>query len=208
MGLAEPRPQRKLVAPTEAVEQVELSRGQRELAVLVLAEERDQAPTERLEVRGRRRAALYEGASPTLAVHAPGEHELGWYLAVELLDALAQLAQLWLVEQAVGQLEHPFDVGLAPPADDPGARLAAQQQVEGVSEHGLAGAGLAGDRREVRAWAQLRPLDQQGRFSIRSSESTPAGLPAPSDGPEARLHPRAQTARVQYERPNLSRRRW
>ena len=104
----------------------------------------------------------YECASPTLGVHAPGEHELGWYLAVELLDALAQLAQLWLVEQAVGQLEHPFDVGLTRPRpDDPGARLAAQQQVEGVSEHGLAGAGLAGDRREVRAWAQLGPLDQQ-----------------------------------------------
>ena len=82
----------------------------------------------------RARAAL--GADPA------GEHDL-----VDVgrrADALAQVRELGLVEQPGGQLEDALDVGLARArADDPRARLAAQQQVERVGEHGLARAGLA-----------------------------------------------------------------
>ena len=53
----QPAAQRELLATAEAVEQVELRRGEREPAVLVLAEERDQPAAERLQVGGRGRAA-------------------------------------------------------------------------------------------------------------------------------------------------------
>ena len=49
----------------------------------------------------------------------------------------------------------------APGPDDLRARLAAHQQVERVGEDGLPGPGLAGDRVQALAEAQLGPLDQQ-----------------------------------------------
>ena len=46
-------------------------------------------------------------------------------------------------------------------ADDPAARAAAQQQIERVGEHRLAGAGLAGEDVQAGAEPELGALDQQ-----------------------------------------------
>ena len=62
----------------------------------------------------------------------------------------------------VGQVEDALDPGLGGAGpDDLRPRLAAHQQVERVGEHGLAGAGLAGDRVQPLPEPQLGPLDQQ-----------------------------------------------
>ncbi len=58
--------QLQMVAPAEAVEQVELRGGQREPPVLVLAEEGDQPAAERREVGGGRGASLHEGSRSSL----------------------------------------------------------------------------------------------------------------------------------------------
>ncbi len=155
---AEAPAQRQLVAAAEAVEQVELGRGEREAAVLVLAEEGDQAAAERLQVGRRGRAALHERARSALGRDPARQDDL----VERVVDALPQLRQLGVVEQPVGQGEHALDVGLARARpDDAGARLAAQQQVERVGEHGLARAGLPGERAQALARAQLGALDQQ-----------------------------------------------
>jgi hypothetical protein len=96
VGGRERRAEVELVAPAEAVQQVELRRRQRQPPVLVLAEEGHEPPAERLEVRGGGRPALDEGARAALGADAPGEHDL-----LELLaHPLAQLRQFGLVEQA------------------------------------------------------------------------------------------------------------
>ncbi len=154
----EPVPQRDLVAPAEAVEQVELGRGERQPAVLVLAEEGDQAAAERLQVGGGRRAALHERPRPALGADPAREHDL----VERPVDALAQVGQLGLVEQPLGQGEDALHVGLARARPhDPRARLAAQEQVERVREHGLARTRLARDRGQAGSRAQLGALDQQ-----------------------------------------------
>ena len=84
--------QLELLAPAEAVQQVELRRGEREPPVLVLPEEGDHPAAERLEVGCRGGAALHERARAALGADPPGEHDL-----VELLPhALAQVGELGL----------------------------------------------------------------------------------------------------------------
>ena len=134
--------------------------------MLVLAEEGDHPAAERLEVGCRGGAALNERARAALCADPTGEHDL-----VELLaHALAQFCELGLLDQPRRQLEDALHVGLrrARP-DNARARLAAQEQVERVGEHGLPGTGLSRDRREPVARPQLRPLDQ---VLYRSSSST------------------------------------
>ena len=88
----------------------------------------------------------------------------------------------------------------------PGARAAAEQQVERVREHGLAGAGLAGDDVEARRQLEARVLDQQqvldGELEQhqrpgRDAVASPHGLPAPgtelvAGGGRRRLSARAR----------------
>ena len=133
-----------MLAPAEAVEEVELRRGEREPAVLVLAEEGDQPPAERLQVGRRGRAALHEGARAPVGAHPARQDDLVGVVP----HALAQLGQAGAVEQPGRQREDALDVGLAAPGRTiPARALAAEQQVERVGEHGLARAGLAGDER-------------------------------------------------------------
>ena len=67
----ERRRARRAARPAEAVEQLELGARHRELAVLVLSEERHQRAPQLAEVGGRRRAALDEGAGAPLGADAP-----------------------------------------------------------------------------------------------------------------------------------------
>ena len=144
---------RGLPGPAEAVEDLELGGGERQLAVLVLAVERQQRPACVAQLGRRRAAPVQVRPRAPLGADAPGEHQLLRVLG----DPLAQLRA-----QRVGQLEAALHVRLGGPwAHDPGARLAAQQQVERVGQHGLARAGLAREHVQPRPEPQLGPLDQQ-----------------------------------------------
>ena len=179
--------QRKRLRPGEAVQQLELRRGERQPAVLVLAEEGHEPPAERLEVRRRGGAATDERPRAPRGADPTGQHDLGGRGLLVLFvrvpgDPLAQVRQPRLLEQARGQLEHPFDVGLA------GARAhnarpgpASQQEVERVGEDRLPRAGLAGDGREPLTGPQLGPLDQQEVLDAQLEEHG-SGLPAGPDG--------------------------
>ena len=68
--------QGELVTAAEAVEQVELGGGEHQAAMLVLAEERDEASAQGAEVGRRGGAALDERARAALAAHPAGEHHL------------------------------------------------------------------------------------------------------------------------------------
>ena len=114
--------------------------------MLVLTVEREQPPAELAQVAGARRAPLHERTRATLGAHAPPEHDL---LVGIVGQSLAQVGQGLAVEQPRRRREDALDVRLRRPGPhDPRARLAAEQQVERMREHGLAGAGLAGDRVE------------------------------------------------------------
>ena len=127
--------------------------------MLVLPEERDQAPAELAQVRRGGRATLNERAGAPGRGHPPCQHELA---LVRRRQPLAQLGQLGIVEQLGRRGEHALDVGLlGPGSHDAGPRLAAQQQVERVRQDSLAGAGLARDHVQALAEPQLGPLDQQ-----------------------------------------------
>ncbi len=151
-------PQLQVLAAGEAVEDLQLRRGDRQPAVLVLAEEGEQAAAQQLQVGGRRRSPRDEGAGPAPGRDPPPQHDL----VGPLRQPLRQLRHLRLLQQPLRQVEDPLDPGLlgARP-DDLSLRLAAHQQVERVRQHRLAGSGLAGDRVEPSPEAQFGPLDQQ-----------------------------------------------
>ena len=130
---------RELRRAAERVEHLELGRGHRQLAVLVLPVEGDEPPAELAQVVDRGRPPVQEGARAARCRDAAPEHDL---LAVHLERAL--------------------DVRLlGARADDARPRLPAQQQVERVREHGLARAGLAGDDVQPGAEPELGALDQE-----------------------------------------------
>ena len=142
-----------LLRTAEAVEDLQLRRGQREPAVLVLAVERQQRAA-RLAQVGRGGAAAAEvGARAALGAHPAGEHELLGVGGEPVAERRAH---------RLGQREDALDVGLGRArAHDARPRLAAEQQVERVGEHGLAGARLPREHVEPRAERELGPFDQQ-----------------------------------------------
>ena len=163
----EPVAQLAMGGAPEAVEQLELRRGEREPAVLVLAEERDQVAPERPQVGHRCRAALHEGARAAVRADAAREHDLVQVRA----DALEQVRERGVPEQLRGRLEHALHIRLAGSGPhDAGARLAAHEEVERVGEHRLAGARLAGDHREAPP-GRSSARSMSSRFSMRSSRS-------------------------------------
>jgi hypothetical protein len=148
----------EMVRSGEPVQHLELRRRQCQLAVLVLAVEGEQARPQRPEVGGGGRAPLDERARPTRQPDAPAEHDL----ARALREPLRDLRQLGLLEQPVGQGEHPFHVRLlGAGSDDLRPGLPAHQQIYRVGEDRLARPGLAGDRVEPLSEPQLGTLDQQ-----------------------------------------------
>ena len=158
MRLAVVLAQRQVLGAGETVEDLQLGRGDRQLAVLVLAEEGEQAPAEQLQVGGGRGAAGDEGAGPTAFRDPPPQHDLLGPLG----QPFGQLSHLRLLQQPRRQVEDPLDPGLlGPGSNDLRPRLAAHQQVERVRQHRLAGPGLAGDRVQPLPQPQFGPLDQQ-----------------------------------------------
>ena len=142
----------------EGVQQIELCRRQGEPAVLVLAEERHEPASQRLEVGRRGGAPLHEGARAAVLPHSSREDDL-----VHLVPyALAQIAQVGAVQEIRRSREHPLHVGLARPGtDDARSWLAAEQEIQRMGQDRLPRPRLAGDHREPRPGAQLGSLDQE-----------------------------------------------
>ena len=163
--------QLEVLGPREPVEDLELGRGERQPAVLVLAVEGQQARAEGLQVGGRRRPAPDEGARPARAPDPAPEDDLVGALG----QPLADLRQRRRLEQPRREREHPLDPRLVGAgADDLRTGPPAEQQVERVREHRLAGPGLAGDRVQPRLQAQLGALDQRaGSRSAARAASDP-----------------------------------
>ena len=164
---------RELGVAAEAVEDLELGAGERELAVLVLAVERDERLGELAQVGDRRRAAVDERARAPVGADPPRQHDL---LGVGR-QPLAELAA-----QRVGQLEDALDVRLrrARP-HDPRLGAAAEQQVQRVREHGLARAGLPRQHVQAAGEPQFGPLDEQEVLDAQLAEHR-HGLAAAPDG--------------------------
>jgi hypothetical protein len=153
-----------LAAPLEvrsarkAVEDLELRGAEGQLAVLVLAVEGEQPRPERAQVGRGRRAAADEGARSPRHPDAAAEHDLVGPLG----EALGDVGELGIVEQALRNREHALNVGfLRARPDDLWARLAAHEEVERMREYGLSRAGLACDHVETLPEAQFGALDQQ-----------------------------------------------
>ena len=106
--LAVEPPRLQVLGPGEAVEDLQLGRGDRQLAVLVLAEEGEQAPAEQLQVGGGGGAAGDEGAGPPAGGDPPPQHDL---LGARR-QPLGQLRHLRLLQQPLGQVEDALDPGL------------------------------------------------------------------------------------------------
>ena len=192
------RAPRRLVAAAEAVEDVELGRGERELAVLVLAVERQQRAADVAQIGRRGAPAAQVRPRAPLGGHPPREHHLVGVGRQTVFQDRAQIGR---------QREHALDVRLLRPRpDDPRPRLAAQQQVERVREHRLARARLAGQRVQPRAEPQLGPLDQQEVLDAELVEHGRDGLPAARDGPARIAGICDEAARIQRSTvPNVVR---
>ena len=174
--------QREVVRTAEGVEQVELRGGNGELAVLVLPEEREQPAAQLLQVGRARRAALDERPRAALGADSAAEDDLVRAVG----QPIAEVGELVALQQLGTAREEALHVrlGRARP-NDPGAWAPAEQQIQGVSEDGLAGPGLAGDCDEARPEPQLGSLDQQKVLDAELEEHA-AGLPAGGDGPVER----------------------
>ena len=95
----------------EPVEGLELGRGQGQLAVLVLSVEGEQPRAERAQARPLAAEPVDEGARPPRRRRPAPERDLGRALG----QALGDLGQLGVLEQALGHLEHSLDVSLVGP---------------------------------------------------------------------------------------------
>ena len=164
----------RLLRPAEAVEDAQLRGGERELAVLVLAVERQQRAAHVAQVGRRGAAAAEVRARAPLGRHPPREHELVGVRRQAIGQVRGQLRR---------QREHALDVRLrGARAHDARPRLAAQQQVERVGEDGLARPRLPRQRVQTRPEAQFGALDQQQVLDAELVEHGLDGLPAAGDG--------------------------
>ena len=147
----------ELLLADEGVEHVELVGGAAEAALLELARHRDQALGGGGEVLARDGAAPGVGARAAVAEDAPGQHEPGLVLGRQL----GERGELVVVEEPLRDVELGLDVGLAAGrADDAGVALRPEQQADRLGQDRLAGARLAGDRRQARPRAELAFADE------------------------------------------------
>ena len=90
----------------------------------------------------------------------------------------------------------------------PGARLAAEQQVERVGQHRLARAGLARDRVQPGPEPQLGPLDQQQVLDAQLEQHAARSTSGAADGQYDTGVPACHGPSDGADAPNFSRRRW
>ena len=127
-------------------------------------------------------------ARAALGAHAPGQHDLLGIVGQPVRQLRAQL---------FGQREHALDVGLGGAwPHDPLAGLAAQQQVQRVGEHGLPGAGLAGQDVQPLAQAQLGPFDQEQVLDAKLFQHEGGCITGVRRSPRVSAPPRASGAEL------------
>ena len=86
----------------------------------------------------------------------------------DLLGVVGQPLAAALSAAMLGQVEDTLDICLrGAGTHDPRARATAEQQVERVGEHRLAGAGLAREHVQPGRQPQLRALDQQEVLDVQ-----------------------------------------
>jgi diguanylate cyclase (GGDEF)-like protein len=142
-----------VVRSAEVVEDVQLCRGEGQLAMLMLAVERHEGPAEVAELTDGGRTPVQIGARPTVGADPAGEHHLGGIGRQAIGDLCRNLC---------GQVKHTLNVRLGGSGTHySGPRPPAQQKVEGVGEYRLPGARLAGEDVQPGGQAQLGPLNQQ-----------------------------------------------
>ena len=142
-----------LLAAAEAVQDVELRRGERQTAVLVLSVEGQQPRRQVAQLADPDRPSVQIGAGSAVAGHPPGEDQIRGVVGEPLRQPAAK---------PVGELEHPLDIGFARAGPDrAGASAATEQEVERVGQDRLPRAGLAGQHVEAAGEPQLGALDQQ-----------------------------------------------
>ncbi len=170
---SDPLPALELRGAAVAVEDVELRRRDHQLPVLVLPVEREQTAPELPQVPDRRGAAADVRSRAAIGPYPPCQHELVGILRDPFLERLVE-------PRRAG--EHAFHVGLARAgADNAAAGTAAQEEIEGVREQGLAGAGLAREHVKSRGEPELGPLHQQQVLDAQLIEHA-RGVPGGSDG--------------------------
>ena len=167
--------QLEVLGAGEAVEDLQLGRGDRQLAVLVLAVEGEQPRRRAASGRPPRPARpADEGAgAPRAPTRRPSTTS-----SAPSGSRSASSASSGSSSSPSGRSKTPStQASSAPGPDDLRPRPAAHQQVERVGEDGLPGPGLAGDRVQPRP-SRSSARSISSRFSIRSSRSTPPVLAA------------------------------
>ena len=153
MDGGEPPTRCQVIGSAVRIEHVELCRGEHQAAVLVLPVEGEQLAAELAQVGDRRRAPADVGSRPSVGPHATREHDLVAVGGEPFGERRLEHGRA---------LEYALDVRLrGAGSHDCGPRAAAEQKVERVGEHRLAGTGLAGEDVQPRSKAELGPLDQE-----------------------------------------------
>ena len=121
--------------------------------MLVLAVEGDQQGAQLAQVGQGQRAAVQIRARAPVGPDPSGERDRPGSIAVALLGRSAREALGERRRRGSGsELEDPLDVGLGGAwAHDRRPGAPAEQEVEGMGEHGLAGAGLPREHVQARA---------------------------------------------------------
>ena len=199
VGLAVTAPAIEMAGPGEAVEDLHLGGGDRQLAVLVLSIEGEQTRGEQLEVGGRRGPPGDERSRPAGGRHPAPEHDL----LASLRQPRGDLAELLVVEDRLRQVEYAFHPRLlGARADDLRPRPTPVSRSSECASTVLPA--------PVSPVITFRPSPKRSsarsirrRFSIRNSRSTGSCLAAAGD----QLRPAGQY-RLIARWPNFSRMRW
>ena len=145
--------QRSEVDPAEPVERFALRGRVQQGLVRVLAVEIDQLCARRCELAGRRQPPVDVGPTPPRSGDGPRQYDL----VSRLAGGVAAVVAAARAPCATGPDESALDpcsVGSGPDQHRVGA--SADQELDGVDDEGLAGAGLAGERRHPRAEEQAQ----------------------------------------------------
>src|SRR5438128_5890391 len=179
---------RGVLGAAQAVEQLELGGGNRELAMLVLPVEANESGADLPHLAHGDRAPVQVRARAAIRAHPPGQHQLLGAWREPLADArLERRLTLLQSEDAL----HVRLLSARP--HDARARATPQQQIERVSEHRLAGPGLAREHVQARRQAQLGLLYQQQVLDAQLAQhrAIPSSAPRRSARRRATLSARA-----------------
>ena len=162
----------KLVVAAVRVEHVELVRGPGESPLLELAGHRDQPLGGGREVLARDGPPPRIGARAAVGEDPARKHEAGLVLGRQLCER----GQLLVFEEALGQVELRFHVGLAAGgADRPCVTFGAEQEADRLREDRLPRTGLAGDRRQSLGRRELSLLHEDEVLDPEATKQRPGG---------------------------------